>query len=352
LRPALVQTAKCDYCVVVLFGKRSAVFAALFVYWLVGADVVSAQNKPVRLRNELNQTTPRSASPAAFRKPDPDDKPVSGLFLVQFNAPLQAGWVEELRKHRVSLKAYVPEDAFVARFQQTRLADLRALSFVRWIGEYRPDHKVHASLQRPQGPQRALEVLPVSVLFAADTLVDELGPARALMRGAIVESRSRLGIVFRGRLTPAALDQLAKSPAVLWIEPSPHMKLSDEISSEIVAGVASGPVTQVQQLGYDGRGVTVAVADSGLHVGMTNGMHPDLTGRVAAFFQYGDLTDAADEHGHGTHVTGISPVMAALEKSTRRVISMAWVSPLPPGSWCNGCLTEPATTRRPRRSRP
>ena len=34
-------------------------------------------------------------------------------------------------------------------------------------------------------------------------------------------------------------------------------------------------------------------------------MHPDLAGRVSAFFFYGDLTDAMDEHSHGTHVTGI-----------------------------------------------
>src|SRR5206468_3378025 len=34
-------------------------------------------------------------------------------------------------------------------------------------------------------------------------------------------------------------------------------------------------------------------------------MHPDLLGRTPAFFYYGALTDAADEHGHGTHVAGI-----------------------------------------------
>ncbi|HYG35483.1 MAG TPA: S8 family serine peptidase, partial [Clostridia bacterium] len=33
--------------------------------------------------------------------------------------------------------------------------------------------------------------------------------------------------------------------------------------------------------------------------------HPDLFGRTPAFFHYGSLTDAADEHGHGTHVAGI-----------------------------------------------
>src|SRR6185369_2135065 len=60
-----------------------------------------------------------------------------------------------------------------------------------------------------------------------------------------------------------------------------------------------------QELGFDGSGVTVAVADSGLDSGDPAMMHPDLAGRVDAFFQYGSLTDASDGHGHGTHVAGI-----------------------------------------------
>jgi subtilisin family serine protease len=85
------------------------------------------------------------------------------------------------------------------------------------------------------------------------------------------------------------------------------MKLFDEIASKVVGGDdgESGTPTITQQLGYDGRGVTVAVADSGLQEGNNPSMHPDLFGRVDAFFFYGGLTDAADEHSHGTHVTGI-----------------------------------------------
>src|SRR5437899_3322356 len=46
-------------------------------------------------------------------------------------------------------------------------------------------------------------------------------------------------------------------------------------------------------------------ARSGLHTGQSATMHPDLAGRANQFFYYGALTDASDEHGHGTHVSGI-----------------------------------------------
>src|ERR1043166_568119 len=101
------------------------------------------------------------------------------------------------------------------------------------------------------------------------------------------------------------LDDLAKSDVVLWIEPAPQSKLFDEVSSKIVAGDGGPNVLLSQSLGYDGSGVKVAVADSGLNNGDAATMHPDLLGRTPAFFYYGSLSDAADEHSHGTHVSGI-----------------------------------------------
>jgi hypothetical protein len=73
------------------------------------------------------------------------------------------------------------------------------------------------------------------------------------------------------------------------------MKLFDEESSKLVGGDdgSRSTPTLTQQAGYDGNGVTVAVADSGLDTGTTTNMHPDLAGRVTAFFQYGSLTDTA-----------------------------------------------------------
>src|SRR5206468_6611686 len=68
---------------------------------------------------------------------------------------------------------------------------------------------------------------------------------------------------------------------------------------------APGTLARVHQLGFDGRGVTVAVADSGLDSGDVTAMHPDLAGRVDALIPYDNLPDARDEHSHGTHVAGI-----------------------------------------------
>ena len=105
-------------------------------------------------------------------------------------------------------------------------------------------------------------------------------------------------------LPPANLDALAQSSSVLWIERAPRRKLVDEAAAKLVGGDDGlvGTPTVTQQLGFDGAGVTVCVADTGLDSGDTNTMHPDLSGRVTGFKWYGDnIFDGSDGYGHGTH---------------------------------------------------
>ncbi len=284
------------------WSSRTGVFLAL---WLCVTVSAQAQNKLIRLRNEQIHTAPPNRE-LIIRAAQQPAMPVSGLYLIQFTDKFDPAWKEELRGRRAELLRYVPDDAYVARLVNVSLEDLRALPFVQWVGEYRPEHKLHGLLRNfARGGNNLAEAPEVSILFSPMATPAELAEARARLAKVQQQSQNRFGAVLRGKVTSAQLQRLAESSSVLWIEAAPQMKLRDEISSKLVAGDGTGHNTFVQDLGFDGRGVTVAVADSGLHIGSSAGMHPDLAGRTPAFFQYGALTDASDEHAHGTHVAGI-----------------------------------------------
>jgi subtilisin family serine protease len=278
--------------------------------WLCAAVSTFAQTKVIRLRNEQITTAPPDRS-QVFRAAQAN-APASGLFLIQFTEKFNPAWREELLARKVELVRYVPDDAFVARLTDVNLEDLRALPYVQWAGEFRPEHKVHGGLRNALQAVNAPSA-GVTVLFSPSATPAEILEARLRLEGVKQESKHRFGTVLRGWLAPGQLQRLAQSPAVLWIEPAPRMKLNDEISSKIVGGEGTGHATFTQELGFDGRGypelgvppITVAVADTGLHIGLSGGMHPDLAGRTPVFLYYGDLMDASDEHGHGTHVAGI-----------------------------------------------
>ena len=214
----------------------------------------------------------------------------------------------QLAQLGLDLLHYIPEDTFLACGRAVRLDLVRALPFIEWVGPYEGSYKVHGAVRARAGQAAAKSSaaeIGVAVLLAPGSSRAEITAARGHFNQVQQDSDLRSGRILRGKMSPARLDALARSDAVLWVEPAPEIKLFDESSSKIVAGDGGPNKLLTQSLGFDGSGVSVAVADSGLNNGDAESMHPDLFGRTPAFFYYGGLTDAADEHSHGTHVSGI-----------------------------------------------
>lgn len=274
--------------------------AALAVALLCFVEI-TALSKPIRLRNETISVGDRSRSVMAAAG---TNQAQTGLVLIQFAATPTHEERLAIQKAGLMLLRYVPEDAFIARGQNVNLEQIRNLPFVTWVGPYLPSHKLHRSLQ---ARARLSSSSPVyaSILLAPEVGQEQTAQIAGTFTAIRQQTSLRSGRVIRGQISAQQLEALAESDAVLWIEPEPRMRLYDEVASKLVAGDAGPGKLLAQHFGYDGSGVTVAVADSGLNSGDAETMHPDLFGRTPAFFAYGGLEDASDEHSHGTHVAGI-----------------------------------------------
>src|ERR1700722_3833080 len=97
--------------------------------------------KYIRLRNELIATPPaEKPGKSAIETTN------SGLFLVQFEGHSRKAWRTELKNLGADALKYVPADPFIVRITNNSLPQLRSLPFVRWVGPYRPEHKIHPRL--------------------------------------------------------------------------------------------------------------------------------------------------------------------------------------------------------------
>jgi len=268
----------------------------------------ATETRQIRLRNETITTPPRTEG-AAQAAGYAAQAPAAGLFLVQFDGTMQPGWQAELRSLGVELLKYVPDDAFITRFNKVPPARIRGLNYVRWVGPYRANHKVHPRLSAAaQAAAKTKEAVSVNTVVSPLATAAEIADVRSLFSAVVHENRLREGVFLQGRLPAASLDALSQSSVVLWVERAPQRRLVDEQASKLVGGddgyLATPTVSQ--QLGFDGAGVTVCVADTGLDTGDTNTMHPDLFGRVTGFKYYGaNVSDGSDGYGHGTHCAGI-----------------------------------------------
>ncbi len=259
----------------------------------------SAAEKPIRLRNPIS-----TSAPAVLQSQRLVPAVANGLFVIQFREAVKPEGREQLAQLGVTLLRYVPEDAFIAKLKQVQLDQVRALSFVQFVGAYQAEQKIHPRV-RQTATTTADDKVEVAVVLSAAADAAETQQTKTHFARLTQETKLASGRILRGSVSKAQLNSLAASDSVLWIESAPTMRLFDEVSARIVAGDGMGHQTLMQSLGYDGAGVAVAVADSGLDSGDTNSMHPDIQGRVRALFYYGSLEDAADEHSHGTHVAGI-----------------------------------------------
>src|SRR5215471_4585218 len=260
-------------------GKLLAATALLFHF------SASSQTKTIHLRSETISTQPRSVAPKRVQPQSPS----SGLFLIQFDKAVTANERAELQTAGVELLKYVPDDAFIARFSNVTPDQLQTMPFVRWVGPYKPTHKVHprlaALVQAPTQPEN----LRVNILIVPGATAQQIRAIRSSLLTIEHQSTLRQGTVLRATVDSGQLSALAQSDAVLWIERAPKRKLVDELASKLIGGDdgKTGTPTVTEQLGFGGQGVTVCVADTGLDTGDTNTMHADLRGRVSGFKPYG-----------------------------------------------------------------
>ncbi|MFP3872443.1 MAG: S8 family serine peptidase, partial [Candidatus Aenigmatarchaeota archaeon] len=215
------------------------------------------------------------------------EKGEKGIYIVDMMGPVNPEWREELESMGVEIINYQPNYAYEVVMTPEQADQVEEMFFVDWVGIYQPGFKLAEDLE------------PGSVS------IETVDGSRV-----ITEVKDE-----------ADLKDFAKMNEVYYISNQEEFELHDEMATQIIGGGCwiydddDDPDTayrahgnygsHANQVGYDGSGVTVAVADTGLGDGTTpDAGHDDFTGRVVGGYTFTDDGSWQDDNGHGTHTAG------------------------------------------------
>ncbi|SEL79010.1 S8 family peptidase [Paenibacillus sp. OK003] len=122
--------------------------------------------------------------------------------------------------------------------------------------------------------------------------------------GGRLKKISESGDIVVAELSGSSLYELKNSPDIQYIEPDYEVKTeieaekTESVTETIPYGIQNIHAIEAQQDGYTGKGVKIAVLDSGYS------QHSDL--KVKSGYSFiTNSNNYADDFGHGTHVAGI-----------------------------------------------
>jgi hypothetical protein len=242
---------------------------------------------------------------------DEYDSDEYGLYIVHMIGPIAFGWRPALEKAGVKVLNYVHNFAYRVLMTPEQKADVLDLYFVDWVGVYHPYYKLQSDLKPgivtigmvPGVHPQSLATVRENVAVLSEGVV---GDDEYLFIAEIPSTQTLHG--------------LARINDVLYIAPYVEPELHDEMATQVIGGGLwffdddDGDPTTVyrlngnfgsymNQIGYTGDGVTIAVADTGIGSGTVgNAGHLDFTGRVIGGYSYQGGWE--DGHSHGTHCSG------------------------------------------------
>lgn len=254
--------------------------------------------------------------PTVSRAGSPLNQDGYGLFLVQTTRSLTRAEQSTLADD-LALIQHIPYEAYIVWGRRSGLSRAaNSIEAVRWVGDWHPAYRVLPLLEVEDGSKR----VRVQALLVNDGQLQDVArriaslggerlaqdPYQRVNRDLMVES-------WEFRLARNQMDALADVPQLISLgelgEPAATDELSNQILSRQLEPGTVGYDHWLNQTGYDGSGVKVAIVDTGV-----DWDHPDLNVVSGTHYSphYNESGEpGSDNGGHGTHVAGIVAGTAA-----------------------------------------
>lgn len=226
--------------------------------------------------------------------------------LIQTNRKLGPIELGELASIGLAVAEARPNGAYRLRGDTGRsVADVAALGFVTSVVPHDPltklDRRLQSAVFSVQGVAAAATPAEATIIVSLDA-ADASAATELAQHGEVLQSTARRALV---RTTIDKLGAIAAVPGVLAIEEESEFNTHNNVARTLIKLEPTAI-----DLGLDGTGEIVGVADSGIDNGLTDAtLLADFQGRVVNIRASVDksafgVADGADLNNHGTHVCG------------------------------------------------
>jgi len=310
-----------------LKSRAQAIIAVSSLLACAGA-AIAAGNAAPRLDLRTGAVTP---APAASALAAPEFTTAPHVLIL--DGPMTPDRRAALNAAGVNLGTYLPTNAFIADLSKSTPAQLRALPFVAWAGEYKKDWKIDPLLAAGAKGRPFDTALRTDManrgLVAAHVWLFDGQPADATraeilkIANAQVNSTELVGNAHRLDVIMPAADvaRLADMPAVQFAEHMPeYTARGGNLETRWMIQTNIQDLTPLYTLGLTGQGQVVGVIDGGIaygHCSFNDPAVPVAGPTHRKIIAYNAPSVQADFHG--THVAGTVAGDAGLDDNTRGI---------------------------------
>jgi subtilisin family serine protease len=222
--------------------------------------------------------------------------------VVRLNGPLTEQRRAALQREAVTLRERLSNNKYVARLepkQVKRLAELPFIDSIRLYGAAETLRTATAVSEESAATRSAAGGAGLRLTLVHAVRLHRAEDVPVVERW--LRRRGRRALSSHDDILEVALPQggsdvvaLAELTEVAAVEEVSQPRPLDRSACDILRLNQKGV-----QVGFEGEGEVVGVADTGL-----DELHPDFQGRIAKIVAHGRPGDASDPEGHGTHVAG------------------------------------------------
>ncbi|MEO0293142.1 MAG: S8 family serine peptidase [candidate division WOR-3 bacterium] len=84
-------------------------------------------------------------------------------YILQFKGPIYSEWKEKIVEKGGVFHSYIPNFAYIVRMTKEEKKEIEKLPFVRWIGLFHPEYKVHPGVYKRKDKHRENKNLPILI---------------------------------------------------------------------------------------------------------------------------------------------------------------------------------------------